>query len=141
MPIPFATMAAILIIDKQLCYSLAALFGYKELRNLPGILADVHKAKEVRIAFLITAIADLFLFEPSTSAISGATAVTYIVIIGMAFSSTFEELAKKELSGMDKEEIEKTLMSVFRKYFKLYKDIKIYKKDDLDKAKNIYFRK
>jgi len=138
-PLPFTTPIASFISQGELCFRLAALFGYKDLKGLPDILRTVRSSKEGRITFWATMITDLFVGEPITSTIAGATAATFNCVVGLALASTFEELAKRELEGMDQEEIESLLQRIFKEKFDKYRnDIRIRKKEDLENIKGSY---
>jgi predicted GTPase/uncharacterized protein (DUF697 family) len=138
-PIPFTTPVTTLISQRELCFRLAALFGYKDLKGLPDILGKIRSSKEGRLTFWATTIADLFVGEPITSTIAGATAATFNCVVGLALASTFEELAKCELEGMNPEEIESLLQQIFKRKFDKYRsDIRIKKKEDLESIKGSY---
>jgi predicted GTPase/uncharacterized protein (DUF697 family) len=138
-PIPLTTPITSLISQRELCFRLAALFGYKDLKGLPDILKKIRSSQENRLTFLATTIADLFPFEIITSTIAGATAATLNCVIGLALAETFEELAKRELEGMNQEEIESLLQQIFKQKFDKYRnDIRIKKKEDLENIKGSY---
>jgi uncharacterized protein (DUF697 family) len=140
-PLPFTTPLASFISQRELCFRLAALFGYKDLKGLPDILKTVRSSKEGRITFWATTITDLFVGEPITSTIAGVTAATFNCVVGLALASTFEELAKRELEGLDPGEIESLLQKIFKEKFDRYrKDIKIKKKEDLGNIEGRYLQ-
>lgn len=138
-PIPFTTPIATYFAQQKLGVRLAALFGYDTLKNLPNILEEVNKSREAKITFWTTTILDLFVGEPVTSLAAGAAAASYLMVVGLALASTFEELAKLELDGLSKDEIEDLVQSIFREKFgKFRNNIKIRSKDDLDNFRGTF---
>ncbi len=138
-PIPFTTPLATYLAQQKLAVKLAALFGYEKLKKLPDILVEVKKSPEARGTFWITTIADLFVGNPITSTVAGIAAASYMMVIGMALAATFEDLAKLELEGQSKEDIENLLQEIFRKKFDKYrKEIKLRRKEDIDNFESAF---
>lgn len=72
-------------------------------------------------------------------AVAGATAATYIIIVGLAMISTLEALAIKFLnSEMNKEEINQFFKQKFTEDLRRYSDIKVSSRSDIERIKEQY---
>lgn len=132
LPLPFTTTAATLISQRQLGHRLASLYDYDDLTGLSALSNDISTSKDSFIILISTGVADLWVGEPVTSTIAGLSGATFIAVTGLAFLSTFEELAKKELRGSTRQDIEDALRTVFWERFKSYREnINITSQKDL----------
>ncbi|AFY92562.1 GTPase family protein [Chamaesiphon minutus] len=136
-PIPFTTTAAALTAETVLWNRIAALYGFDKLKGLGALWQKITFSPQALAALVITTIADFFVLDfIFTPAIAGGTAATFILIVGLTLTSTFEELAIEEIDGLNKEEIEKLLQEIFKKNFDKYKNIRIRTKSDITKYLN-----
>lgn len=133
-PIPFTTTSVALGSQTILWNRIASLYGLDKLKGMGELWKNITSSPQALSALAVTTVADFFVFDPIfTPSIAGGTAATFIVIVGLALTSTFEELAMNEIDGFSREEIESLLQGVFRKNFDNYKNIKIKNKGDIEK--------
>jgi uncharacterized protein (DUF697 family) len=139
-PIPFTTPAAALAAQTALSNSIAALYQLDKIKGLGNLWKEIAFSNEAIFTLIATTIFDLFVFDLFfTSTLAGGTAATYVVIVGLALTKTFEELAMKELDGISTEELEGLVKEIFKKNFDKYKSIRIREKSDLDRFKDDFF--
>lgn len=139
-PLPFVTTVAALASQTVLWSQIASLYQLDKTRGMKTLWARIATSKEALSTFSITAIADFFTATFVGGAVAGGTAATFICIVGLALTTTFEELAIKDLDGVSMDEIEKLLQEIFEKNFKKYKSIRIRRKSDLDKLRDEFLK-
>ena len=114
---------------------IAAIYQFDKLAGKESLLWSTFISPRALTTFLITTVADFFTFTIIGDLIAGGTAATFVVIIGLSLTDTFEELAFKQEDGWSKEDIEGLLQDIFKKNFDKYKNLKITGKKDLDELK------
>lgn len=136
-PIPNTTPAAAIASQTYLCTKIASLYGHQG-----EWVKILDKAGAVTIASMLTVAITWFLdlfstllppANPITGSISGGTAATYITIIGMTYTSVFEKLSLKDLTGSECEDIERYIRKTFEEEFKKNLKLRIWSEKDLDK--------
>jgi uncharacterized protein (DUF697 family) len=136
-PIPFTTPTAALTAQTALWNRIAALYQLEKIKGLGDLWRNITFSKEAIFTLVATTIFDLFVLDVFfTSTLAGGTAATYVVIVGLALTKTFEELAMKEVEGVSIEELESLLQESFKKNFEKYKGIRIREKSDLDRFRD-----
>jgi predicted GTPase len=138
-PVPFTTAVSAYFAQKQLAVKLASIYDYEQKEKVAELLADVTKSKEGIAVYVATSIFDLFLFDPITSTLAGATAAAYLMMVGLALSGTFEEAATLDLEGHSRTEIDEQLRSIFRNNFQSWRHrINIKSASDLESFKDAF---
>ena len=135
-PIPNTTPAATIATQTLLCTKIAALYGQGEWVQILDKAGGVTVASILTVA--VTWVLDLFSTflppsNPITGTIAGATAATYITVVGLTYSSVFEKLTIKDLTGSDKEDVEEFIRKTFREEFKKNLRFRILSEKDLKK--------
>jgi len=115
-PLPGTTPLAAIASQSGLCVALASVYGYKEQMDFLLSLGTVASFNTL----IATAFQDLIsTFFPPSATLTGATAATYITIMGLVYARVFEQLAKNRIEGGEaeiKEFIKKTFEEEFKKY-------------------------
>ncbi|MBE8996487.1 GTPase [Microcystis aeruginosa] len=135
-PIPNTTPAATIATQTLLCTKIAALYGQGDWIQILDKAGGVTVASMLTVA--VTWVLDLFSTflppaNPVTGAISGATAATYITVVGLTYTSVFEKLTIKDLTGAEKEDVEEFIRKTFREEFKKNLKFRILSEGDLQK--------
>lgn len=136
-PIPFTSPLAAIGTQAALCTKIAALYGYAEWVE---ILDEVGGVTITSIlTYIATGLVDIVAFVTTgvggsvvLGSVSGAVAATYIVVLGLTYTSVFEKLTEQDLSGSGREEIEELIRKTFKQEFEKYSSIKILSPADLD---------
>ncbi|MFB2979151.1 GTPase family protein [Microseira sp. BLCC-F43] len=134
-PIPLATPVAAIGTQTVLCTKIAALYGYAEWVEIIDEVGGLTISSI--LTYIATGVADLIAgmtFGGSVilGGVSGGIAASYIVALGLTYTSVFEKLTEQDLSGSGMQEIEELIKKTFRKEFQKYASIKILSPGDLD---------
>jgi predicted GTPase/uncharacterized protein (DUF697 family) len=141
LPIPFMSALSAYIAEKRLAAKLASVYGYEHKDRVAEALRELLKSIEALAMFASTSVLNLFFFDPLTSTIAGATAAAYVMIVGLAFAATFEEMAALEIDGRTKEGSHGQFVSVFHSKLEAWhKRISLRSTSDLDKFKDAFVR-
>lgn len=133
LPFPFITAATAVGAQATLWNQIGALYKLNKIKGQSQILKDIVFSRDAIVSFAIASVADFFTATIVGALIAGGTAATFIFVVGISLTATYEEIAIKETKGISKRKIEQILQEIFRKNFNRYKGIKITKKSDLDK--------
>jgi hypothetical protein len=129
------------IAEKRLAAKLASVYGYEHKDKVAEALRELLKSREALAMFASTSVLNLFFFNPLTSTLAGATAAAYVMIVGLAFAGTFEEMAALEIDGRIKEGSHGQFVSVFCSNLEAWhKRISVRSTSDLDKFKDAFVR-
>jgi predicted GTPase len=136
-PIPFSTPAAAIASQKHLVQRISEIYEYTDLAKALNQAARVTKISI--ILYISTSVLDFLSAATlqfggvfATGTLAGAAAATYIVTVGFTYISIFEKIAKDDINGLSKEEIEKKLREEFQQELnRMSAEIKINKKSDL----------
>lgn len=145
-PVPGSTPAAILTTQTTLIPILFRIYNIQRISTLKSAL--VTFSASTILTLLGTTIMDgvstfaVLLFPPlfiAGEAVSGGTAATYIVIIGLSYISTLESISTAYLeSEINAEDIESFFKKKFTEELKKYSRIKISRKSDIDRIGKEY---
>lgn len=136
-PIPFVTPAAAIGSQTVLCTKIAALYGYAEwveiIDEVGGLtISSILTYIATGVADLIAAMTTAFGGSVILGGVSGGIAASYIVALGLTYTSVFEKLTEQDLSGSGMHELEELIKKTFRQEFQKYASIKILSPGDLD---------
>jgi predicted GTPase len=138
-PVPFTTAISTYFALKQLAVKLASIYDYAQKKKVAELLAEATKSKEGIAVYVVTSIFNLFLFDPITSTLAGATAAAYLMMVGLALAGTFEEATTLELEGRSRTEIDEQICSIFRNNFQAWRHrINIKSASDLESFKDAF---
>jgi len=140
-PIPNTTPAATIATQTLLCTKIASLYGQGEWVQILDKAGGITIASMLTVA--VTWVLDLFSTflppsNPVTGALAGATAATYITIIGLTYASVFEKLTVKDMTGSDKADVEEFIRKTFREEFKKNLRFRIRSERDLNKIESFF---
>jgi predicted GTPase len=136
-PIPLATPVAAIGTQTVLCTKIAALYGYAEwveiIDEVGGLtISSILTYIAAGVADLIATVTTAFGGGVILSGVSGGIAATYIVTLGLTYTSVFEKLSEQDLSGSGIDELKELIKKTFRQEFQKYASIKILSPADLD---------
>ena len=136
-PIPLATPLAAIGTQTVLCTKIAALYGYAEwveiIDEVGGLtISSILTYIAAGVADLIATVTTAFGGGVILGGVSGGIAATYIVTLGLTYTSVFEKLSEQDLSGSGIEELKELIKKTFRQEFQKYASIKILSPGDLD---------
>ena len=130
-PIPGSTPVVAFSTQVVLCSRIAAVYGFKDFaKNLTRIgISSIGTL----VNFLSTTSLDFLsgIFPPS-SILSGASAGTFITVVGLAYTSVLDKLARTRVFVEDKKTVEEFLKKTFREELRKYSIIQVRSKKDLD---------
>ncbi len=136
-PIPLATPLAAIGTQTVLCTKIAALYGYAEwveiIDEVGGLtISSILTYIAAGVADLIATVTTAFGGGVILGGVSGGIAATYIVTLGLTYTSVFEKLSEQDLSGSGIEELKELIKKTFRQEFQKYASIKILYTGDLN---------
>lgn len=140
-PIPNTTPAAAIASQTIVCTKIAALYGHGEWVEI------LDKAGGITVVSMLTLgiawVLDLFgvIFPPAnalTGALAGAAAATYIAVVGSTYTTVFEKLTLKVLTGSDKADVEKFIRDTFKEEFSKNLRFRIKSRNDLEKIDELF---
>lgn len=140
-PIPNTTPAVTIATQTLLCTKIAALYGHGEWVEILDKAGGLTITSMLTIA--VTWVLDLFstILPPSSAVagtLAGASAATYITVVGLTYASVFEKLTIKDLTGSDKADIEEFIRKTFREEFKKNLRFTIRSQRDLQKIDGLF---
>ncbi|MBH8577341.1 50S ribosome-binding GTPase [Nostocaceae cyanobacterium CENA369] len=137
-PIPGVSTGTNLAIQASLPVSIASVYGFRDARKFLQLTYEGVPTKTLVGFAGATLGLDVFrsVIPILGNAIAGGTAATGIAIVGLAYASTFEAMAKAHIDPKNSEETDKFLIDNFQKELKKYSDIVIRTTKDLTKVKD-----
>ncbi|MBN3905198.1 MAG: GTPase domain-containing protein [Nostoc sp. NMS1] len=142
-PIPGATTGTTLAVQASLSISIASIYGFGKAREfLSRIYQGTPTESALRFAGTTLGLDILRSLIPIVgSLVAAGTSATYIVVLGLAYTSAFEAMAKAHIDPNDTATINSFLTTVLKQEFEKYTDIAIKTKEDLANFKNIFINK
>jgi predicted GTPase len=141
LPVPFTSPLSAYLAQQHLAVKLASVYGYKDNRTILNTLRELIKSTEALTMFVSTSVLNLFLFNPITSTLAGCAAAAYMMMVGLSFAGTFEEMANMEIEGLSREQVDEQFRLTFRTQFQSWRRrIRIRSSADLDKFKEDFVR-
>lgn len=143
LPYPGATTGTTLAVQASLGISIGSIYGFGKAREfLTRISQGTPTDSALRFAGTTLGLDILKSVIPiAGNLIAGGTSATYIVILGLAYTSAFEAMAKENIDPNDTEAINYYLSRSFKQEFQKYADIVIKTKENLANFKNVFINK
>ncbi|NEP29511.1 GTPase, partial [Moorena sp. SIO3I6] len=143
-PVPFSSVIAMTSSQVGLLKAIAKLYNSDDIIEILEPISGPTAATALTVAATgaleISATFLVGLFPPgflAAEAAAGALAATYVVIMGLTYTSVFEKFSKRRLSGPEgKQEIKEFLERTFRQELQRYLTIKVTSKEKIDQIRD-----
>jgi predicted GTPase/uncharacterized protein (DUF697 family) len=139
-PVPLTTPIAAVTSQGILITKIAALYGHKEWIEIldktgsvtVATLAATITTSALDVTGFISNLFTGFFGGFIANTLSGSVAATFVTILGLTYTSVFEKMSKKDLSGSGRKEIEELIKKTFKEEFrKISSSVKIRTPEDI----------